>query len=146
MARSLSELDDAKESSYAIEFEEASLLTLGTCYEKRPRFAGSAYNPILKRVDGFLDEPLSEALEVRASRAARLLEIDDLVADIVKELKEKGFDSPYLKQFVVARINPIRFKKKTEDTLDDVLDAMLDKANGFDVAEVKPEQVTRSSG
>jgi len=146
MARSLAELDSQNESDYAIEFEEAPFLTLGACYEKRARFAGSAYNPILKRVDGFLDEPLSEALEVRASRAARLLEIDDAVAEIVKELKESGFDSPYLKQFVVARINPIRFKKKIDDTLDEVLDAMMKKADEFDTGKVKPEQVAKTAG
>jgi hypothetical protein len=26
------------------------------------------------------------------------------------ELKERGFDSPYLKNFVVARVNPLRFQ------------------------------------
>lgn len=146
MARSLAELGPEKESAYALEFEEAPLLTLGACYEKRARFAGSAYNPILKRVDGFLDEPLSSALEVRESRAARLLEVDDAVAEIVKELKESGFDSPYLKQFVVARLNPIRFKKKVDDTLDEILDAMMKKADDFDTGKVKPEQVAKTAG
>ena len=50
-----------------------------------------------------------KALETRRERAARVLELDDAVTAAVKELKSKGFESPYLRAFVVARINPLRF-------------------------------------
>src|SRR5581483_7594182 len=37
MARELARLDDADEASYALEFEEPGYITLGICYEERPR-------------------------------------------------------------------------------------------------------------
>ena len=49
--------------------------------------------------------------------AARLLEVDTQVKRIVAELTAKGFKSPYLRNYVVARINPVRFHKaKKGDT------------------------------
>ena len=53
MYRELSKLDDSTEESYSLEFEEPALITLGLCYEERPRFSGGAYHPVLKRVDSF---------------------------------------------------------------------------------------------
>ena len=47
-------LDDASEESYALEFEEAALITLGLCYLENGRFSGGAYHPILRRSDQFL--------------------------------------------------------------------------------------------
>ena len=54
--------DDATEEAYALEFEEAALITLGLCYLERPRFSGGAYHPILRRADEFLKKPLQAAL------------------------------------------------------------------------------------
>src|SRR5207245_2836414 len=54
MYKELARLDDANEVTYALEFEEPALITLGLCYEERPRFSGGAYNPVLKRVEEFL--------------------------------------------------------------------------------------------
>src|SRR5690606_19062941 len=108
----LSKLDDAPEETYALEFEEPALITLGLCYEARPRFSGGAYHPVLKRVEDYLKKPLRTALEVRRDRARRLLELDDAVIQQVDALKAKGLTSPYLKSFVVARVNPIRFRPK----------------------------------
>jgi ParB family chromosome partitioning protein len=145
MARSLASVDDTPESRYAIEFEEPAFLTLGACYEKRGRFSGSSYHSILRRVDQFMDEPLRSTLELRDSRAARLVEVDDAVGEAVKALKAKGFDSPYLKAFVIARINPIRFKKG-EAEFDDVVDKMLAAAQSFDAGKVKQTDVARAAG
>src|SRR5690606_37926060 len=77
---------------------------LGFCYEQRGRFSGGAYHPLLKRVDGWIDGPLSEAVNERERRAERLLALDDAVKEAVKRLEEAGLKSPYLKNFVVARI------------------------------------------
>jgi ParB family chromosome partitioning protein len=145
MARSLATVDDTPESKYAIEFEEPSFLTLGACYEKRGRFSGSSYHSILKRLESFFDDPLKVSLEVRDSRAARLVEVDDAVTEAVKELKAKGFDSPYLKAFVIARVNPIRFKKG-EVEFDETIDKMLEAAQNFDSGKVKQTDVARAAG
>jgi ParB family chromosome partitioning protein len=146
MARSLAELDPRPEKDLALEFEEAPLLTLGLCYEARPRFAGGAYHPVLKQVDGFLDDPLPRALEIRKKRAELLLELDDAVAKAVASLKERGFESPYLKAFVVARVNPLRFHKGDKPAAEAVLSKMLASAQRFDPEAIRPDQVARASG
>jgi ParB family chromosome partitioning protein len=146
MARSLAEMSADPETAYALEFEEPSFLTLGACYEQRPRFSGGAYSPVLKRVEAFLDQPLSEAIPIREARAAKLLELDDAVAAAVKALKERGFESPYLKAFVVARVNPLRFAKGEPGEWDTVIDKMLASAQKFDPSKVRPDQVAASGG
>ena len=135
MARSLAELDPRPEKDYALEFEEPDYLTLGLAYEKRGRLSGGAYHPVLERVEAFLDAPLPEALQIREGRAEKLLALDDKVAEAVAALKERGFTSPYLKAFVVARLNPLRFRRGATMSADEALDAMTAAAEKFDAAE-----------
>ncbi len=118
MARALAKSDGSKrESDYAAEFEAPELLTLGIVYERDSRFAGGAYNPFLRKVDRFGDKPLVKTLQDRDAWAARLLEIDGEVKRIVAKLQAQGLRSPYLRNYVVARINPVRFHKvKKGDT------------------------------
>jgi ParB family chromosome partitioning protein len=146
MARDLAAHDGRAEDDYALEFEEAAFLTLGVCYEANGRFAGGAYHPFLKRVDAFLSKPLEKALAVRAERAARLMELEEAVAAAMKALKDKGFDSPYLRTFVVARINPLRFQRGAKADFDETLDKMLASARKFKAESVKPEQLARAGG
>ncbi|MGE5361095.1 MAG: hypothetical protein ACM3NQ_18925, partial [Bacteroidales bacterium] len=147
MARELAKAAATRpESDFAFEFEQPSYLTLGICYEERPRLSGGAYQPVLRRIDEFLDDPMADALETREARAARVLEIDDRVASIVERLKKRGLTSPYLKPFVVARLNPIRFSKSTSFEFDNVLDKMLAAANKFNVDKIKQEDVVRAGG
>lgn len=146
MARSLSELSPRNESDYALEFEEPPLLTLGACYEHNGRFSGSAYAPVLKRVEHFLEQPLSETIPIREARAEKLLALDEAVVAAVKALKDKGFDSPYLKTFVIARCNPLRFTKGDAPPWDEVIDTMTDKARGFDVDKVNVGQLAKAGG
>jgi ParB family transcriptional regulator, chromosome partitioning protein len=112
MAKSLVKRDPQKrESDLSAQFEAAELLTLGLTYEKNPRFAGGAYSAFLKKVDRFVDRPLAMSLRERSALAARLQEIDTQVKRIIGELQARGFKSPYLRNYVVARINPVRFRK-----------------------------------
>ena len=145
LAVALAELDDRPERDYAIEFEEAALITLGFCYEQNGRFAGGAYHPVLKRCDKFLSMKLPRAMEVRRERAAKLLELNDAVTAAVASLKSRGFESPYLRAFVVARINPLRFKRGEAD-FDETIDKMLSSARRFDAAKIRADQVARSGG
>jgi ParB family chromosome partitioning protein len=118
MARSLAKQQPkAPESQFVAEFESPDLLTLGIVYERAARFAGGAYGAMLKKVDRFNDSPLPASLRERESFASRLIEIDGLVKRIMEALQAKGFKSPYLRNYVVARINPVRFHKaKKGDT------------------------------
>lgn len=146
LAEGLAELDDRPERDYALEFEEASLLTLGLCYQQNGRFAGGAYHPILRRTEEFSAEPLSRALETRRARAARILELDDAVTTAIRQLKDRGFESPYLRPFVVARINPLRFKRGAKADVDETLERMLASARRFDTAKVRANQVAQAGG
>lgn len=146
MARDLAQHDSRAERDYALEFEEPALLTLGICYEKNGRFAGGAYHPVLKRVEEFLAASLPEALETREGRAARLLELEEAVASAMAALKEKGFESPYLRTFVVARINPLRFHKGPAPSFDATIEKMIASAKKFKPESVKPEHLARAGG
>ncbi|HTP58033.1 MAG TPA: chromosome partitioning protein ParB, partial [Spirochaetia bacterium] len=137
MARSLAELAPRAEKDYALEFEEPDYLTLGLAYEKRGRLSGGAYHPVLRRVEAFLGLPLPQAITVREARAQKLIDLDDKVADAVAALKERGFTSPYLKAFVVARINPLRFRRGASMEADAALDAMARALAGFDPGKIK---------
>jgi ParB family chromosome partitioning protein len=130
----------------ALELEEPALVTLGFAYEKRPRLSGGAYAPILRKVDGFLEEKLSEATAERERRADVLLAFDDAVGEAVARLKERGFESPYLKAFVVARVNPLRFMKGSAPPFDALFEQMTKRARGMDPAKVRGEDVARSGG
>ncbi len=145
MARALAK-ESRTEREFEFEFEQAPFLTLGTAYEERGRLSGGAYHPLLRRIDDFLDEPMSRAIKERERRGKRIIKIDDAVAEIVEKLKAKGLTSPYLKPFVVARINPIRFSKSTEFDFDDVIERTLKNAQKFNVEKVKQQDVVRAGG
>jgi ParB family transcriptional regulator, chromosome partitioning protein len=148
MYQELATLGETTEETYALEFEEAALITLGLCYLERPRFSGGAYHPILRRADEFLKKPLPAALEIRESRAKTVMKLDDIVVEKVDALKSKGLTSPYLKSFVVARINPIRFRPKEAAPLsfDEVMDRMTKTAAKLNTDKVKVEDLARSGG
>jgi ParB family chromosome partitioning protein len=142
----LAELDDRPEEEFATEFEDPALLTLGLCYQQNGRFSGGVYYPILRRLDQFLPDKLSSALETRRARARAVLELDAAVGEVVAALKERGFQSPFLRAFVVARINPLRFKRGARAEFDETIDKMTASARKFDATKVKPGQVATAAG
>ncbi len=148
LAEALAELDDRSEKSYETEFEEPSLLTLGACYQRNGRFAGGAYHPVLKRLETFQNVRLSKALELRRERAERLLQLDEAVGEAVAALKARGLESPYLKAFVLARINPLRFtlKRGQKADFDETIDKMLASARKFDAGKIRQDQIARTGG
>jgi ParB family chromosome partitioning protein len=133
----------AKESDFAAEFEAAEFLTLGILYEDDARFAGGAYGPFLKKVDRFSDRTLPVSLREREGYASRLRGIDAEVRKIVKALEARGFKSPYLRTYVVARINPVRFHRtkpgdrKPPMPIAEALTRMSAAAKRFDAKSVK---------
>jgi ParB family chromosome partitioning protein len=146
LAELLAQTEDRPERDFEIEFEEPALLTIGLCYQENGRFAGGAYHPVLRRAEKFSTSPLPKALEARRERAARVLEVDAAVSEAMKKLKERGFDSPYLRPFVVARINPLRFKRGGNPDVDETLDTMLAAARRFDAGRVRADQVAKAGG
>jgi len=146
MARALARSSDKPEADFAFEFEQPAFLTLGVCYEERPRFSGGAYQSILRRVDEFLDTPIGKALKERERRGRKILKLDDAVTAAVDKLKSRGLTSPYLKPFVVARVNYTRFSKATSFDFDETLDKIIASAGKFNVDRVKQEDVARVGG
>ena len=146
MARDLASAAPLPEKDYALDFEEPALLTLGVCYEKNGRFPGGAYHPVLKRVDEFFEEKLPKALEKREKRAALVMELEEAVAAAIKGLQAKGFQSPYLRAFVVARINPLRFQKGVKASFDPTMEKMLASAKKFKPESVRADQLARTGG
>jgi ParB family chromosome partitioning protein len=148
MYRELATLDEATEETYALEFEEAALITLGLCYLESGRFSGGAYHPILRRSDAFIKKPLKAALAIREERARSLIDLDSKVVEKVEALKAKGLTSPYLKSFVVARINPIRFRPKDAAPLgfDEVMERMSKAVEKMSVEKIKVEDLAKSGG
>jgi ParB family chromosome partitioning protein len=143
MARNLAKRDPRRtEESLADEFEAAELLTLGLVYEKNLRFGGGAYSPVLKKVDRLTSKPLPAALREREGYAKRIAEIDTEVKRIVGQLQARGMKSPYLRSYVVARINPVRFHKakpgdrKPAMPIAQALLRMLAAARKFDLNKV----------
>src|SRR5688572_28473480 len=133
MYRELVKFSEEGESTYELEFEEPSLVTLGFAYEQRGRLAGGTYNSALRKVDGWISETLAGAATERERRAAAVLELDDAVNEAVAKLKEKGLTSPYLKNFVVSRVNPLRFIKGDPPSFDELMQTMTKRARGMNV-------------
>jgi ParB family chromosome partitioning protein len=146
LAEALAALDNRPEKEFAIEFEEAALVTLGLCYQQNGRFSGGAYHSVLKRCDQFLSAKLPKALETRRERAEKLLTLNEAVNDAVKALKSRGMESPYLKAFVVARVNPLRFKRSPTADFDETIDKMISSAQRFDPGKIRADQVARTGG
>jgi ParB family transcriptional regulator, chromosome partitioning protein len=148
MYQELAMLDEAAEDTYALEFEDAALITLGLCYLEQGRFSGGAYHPILRRVDGFIKKPLQAAWEIRRERSKMLMDLDKKVCERVDTLKKRGLTSPYLKSFVVARINPIRFRPKDAAPLSysEVLERMIKAVDKFNPEKIRMEDLAKSGG
>ena len=144
MARAIADARPrAREGEFENEFESAELLTLGIVYERQGRFAGGAYSPFLKKVDRFSDRTLRASLREREGYASRLEEINAEVGRIIEGLTDRGFKSPYLRTYVVARINPVRFHRAKRGETEPAMPIaqartrMAAAAKKFDVGSVK---------
>jgi ParB family transcriptional regulator, chromosome partitioning protein len=134
------------ESGFAFYLEEASLVTLGICYEKNGKFAGGAYNPVVRRLSSFSEENISKAIRAHEKTAELLMDLDARVTEAVKKLKDKGFVSPYLRTFVVARINPLRWIQGDPPPLEEVLKTMRERAARFNVDRIKQSDLANMGG
>src|SRR5216117_3826063 len=134
------------ENQFAFYLEEASLVTLGVCYEQNGKFAGGAYNPIVRRLEKFSDESLAKAIKEHERHAGMLMDLDARVAEVIAKLKARGFVSPYLRAFVVARVNPLRWIQGEPPPLEEVLKTMRERAAKFNTEKIKQEDLTAVGG
>ena len=61
-------------------------------------------------------------------------------------LKDRGFVSPYLRAFVVARINPLRWIQGEPPALEEVLKTMTQRAAKFNTERIKQEDLATAGG
>ncbi len=135
----------ANEKDFDFEFEKASFITLGLCYEQNKKFSGGAYSPILTRVDTFMNKPLREAMEEREERAATVQRADELVNDLVAKGKKRGLMHPYLKNFIIARCNPLTRVRKTMPTYKAAMASLIKALEEFDLGKIHFGQVREAA-
>jgi ParB family chromosome partitioning protein len=133
------------ETEYTFQFEEACFVTLGLLYEGNKRFAGGAFSPILRRVDGFLKGSLKASYPIREARAARVAAADAVLKGIVDRLKRRGINHPFVKNFVLARCNPLTRARKNLPGFDLALERLLGSLESFDVTKIRQEEIARSA-
>lgn len=134
---------EAPERTFAFQFEEAYLITLGILYDRKERFAGAGYVPILRKVDRFLDLPMREAVGERERRAQIIEAIDQLVEPILEALHEKGIRYPFLKQAVLSQVNPIRRKRIVTMSFDEVMARIREGLARYNVEAVTAEELAQ---
>ena len=134
------------ETDFTYYLEEAALVTLGLCYERKGNFAGGAYAPILRKLETFSGEPLRKAISAHEKRADEVFKLDELVSQAVAKLKARGLMSPYLRTFVVARINPLRWIQGELPPLEEVLKTMRERAAKFNTDKIKQEDLAGVGG
>lgn len=133
------------EENFAFQFEEAHLVTLGLLYEKYPRFSGSVHAPILRRVDAFLKLTFPRAYEERERRAGMVEAADALLTDVVARLRRRGVTHPYVKNFVMARCNPLTRTRKTLPGFDHTWEKVQAALEKFDVEKIRTEDIARAA-
>jgi ParB family chromosome partitioning protein len=130
-------LEDDSEVADAV--QHAHYVTLGLAYAASGRLAGSQYEPILRKCDGFMDRPLQECLPTREERAAKVVEAHRLVRAVSDQLKEMGAWHEFVGAQIVAFANPLRRARK-QHSFDDTFDKMISKLHDL---EEHPEKALR---
>ena len=145
MYRALTEAEPRRgEEDYAFQFEAAHLITLGLLYETNKRFAGGAFAPLMRRVDGFLPGTFAKALPQREARAEKVRDVDAALAGVVAKIHKRGIRHPFVKNYVLARTTPLGRARKTLPTFDKAFETLLANIESFDVDAVKYQDVQRA--
>jgi ParB family chromosome partitioning protein len=135
----------ATEEHYAFQFEAPHFITLGLLYEANKRFAGGAFAPILRRVDRFLKRPLAEGIAAREERAELVRRADESLDAVVKQLRRRGINHPYVKNYVLARTTPLTRARKTLPSFEQTFLKLRANLESFDAARVRYEDIQRSA-
>jgi ParB family chromosome partitioning protein len=135
----------AKEDTFAFVFEEPHFATLGLLYDEKPRFAGGAFAPIIRRVDRFLDLTLAKGYEERERLAALVGAADARLDALVTKVKRRGVNHPYLKPFLLARTSPLTRARKRLPSFDQTFERLAEALGAFDPASVRPDAIARAA-
>ena len=130
-------IEDDPEVADAV--QQAHYVTLGLAYAESGRLAGSQFEPILKKCDGYMNGPLAECLAEREARAAKVVEAHRLVRAISDALKESGAWHEFVGAQIVSYANPLKRARK-QHSFDETFDKMITKLHDL---EAHPEKVLR---
>jgi len=133
------------EQDWAFQFEAPHFLTLGQIYDTDKRFAGGAFAPILKRVDAFLSGTFAKTRDAREGRAERVREADQALAKVVALVKKRGINHPFVKNYVLARSNPLSRQRKTLPSFDQTFEKLMANLADFDAAKVRYDEIRRAA-
>ena len=122
--------------------QHAHYVTLGLGYAASGRLAGSQFEPILRKCDGFTDEPLAECLPVREARAERVVEAQRLVRAVTDRLKEIGAWHEFAGAQIISYANPLKRARK-QHSFDQTFDKLIAK---LETLGEHPEKMLRGSG
>jgi ParB family transcriptional regulator, chromosome partitioning protein len=135
----------ATEEDFAFQFEAPHFITLGLLYDAKPRFAGGAFAPLLRRVDKFLKSPLPKAYSERERRAELVRAADDALGEVVQKIKKRGVNHPYVKNYVLARTTPLSRARKTLPSFEQTFERLRENLEAFDPAKVRLDEIARSA-
>ncbi len=122
--------------------QQPHYVTLGLAYAESGRLAGSQFEPILRKCDGFMDVPLAESLPVREARAGRVVEAHRLVRAVSEKLKEIGAWHEFAGAQIISYANPLKRARK-QHSFDQTFDKLIAK---LDSLGEHPEKALRGSG
>lgn len=130
--RHLSETPNMLETAPEIvdSIENAYYITLGLGYEKKEDLTGAAFEPVLRKSDFFLNNPLKETYSIRDRRASQVIQVNSLVREIVQKFRQMGEWNPYIYNQIITWANPYKRKRVTAkfEELFPVLTANLEYA------------------
>jgi ParB family chromosome partitioning protein len=122
--------------------QHAHYVTLGLAYAEYGRLAGSQYESILKKCDGYMKQPLAECLPIREERAGKVVEAHRLVRAVSDALKESGAWHEFVGAQIVSYANPLKRARK-QHSFDETFDKMIKKLQEL---EENPTKVLRGGG
>jgi ParB family transcriptional regulator, chromosome partitioning protein len=122
--------------------ERAYYVTLGLAYDKRARLPGSAFEPLLKKCDTFLEDGIEKCLSIRGDRAGAVLTANGLVKKVTDQAKEVGAWHQYFQSQLLSYVDPYKRKRGPLD-FDDVFDKVIAKLEGLNE---EPDKILRISG
>ncbi|MGQ0803297.1 MAG: ParB/RepB/Spo0J family partition protein [Actinomycetota bacterium] len=131
--------DDAE---VADSVQQAHYVTLGLSYAASGRLAGSLFEPILRKCDGFMDARLDESLPVREGRAERVVEAHGLVRAVTDKLKEVGAWHEFAGAQIVSFANPLKRARK-QHSFDETFKKLIAKLHTL---EEQPDKLLRGGG
>lgn len=122
--------------------ERAYYVTLGIAYERGSRLTGSAFEPLLKKCDFFLEEGLEAGFGIREQRADAVLEANKLVKGVTDQAKEIGAWHQYFQAQLLSYVDPYKRKRGALD-FDDVFEKVIAKLT--ELSE-EPDRIFKITG